>query len=124
MIVWKSRTGNVKSIIEKINDIPTLEIEDNLKVNKPFVLITYTDGLGEAPVEVMEFLQENFFFLKGVIASGNSNFKHFGEHSYAGAADVVSKKYGVPILHKVDLRGYESDIQKIQQEYQKAMEDN
>lgn len=123
MIVWTSRTGNVKSIINKIPSIETLEMTKGLIVNKPFVFFTYTDGLGEAPAEALDFLQKNNSYLKGVIASGNTNFKHFGGHVYAGAADVISNKFNVPILHKVDLRGYDSDIQKIIKQYQNTMED-
>ena len=54
MIAYASRTGNVRYVVSKIK-AETIEIVEGLKVDKPFLLITYTDGLGDIPVKVTRF---------------------------------------------------------------------
>ncbi|MCD8502516.1 MAG: class Ib ribonucleoside-diphosphate reductase assembly flavoprotein NrdI [Bacillaceae bacterium] len=56
MIVYASRTGNVRYIASKLNANP-IEISEELMLNKPYLLITYTDGLGDIPVKVARFFR-------------------------------------------------------------------
>lgn len=122
MIVYASRTGNIKSVISKLDDIECIEIEDGLMVSKPFIIFTYTDRLGDVPDVVAKFLQKNYKHLKGVICSGNTNFAQINPVWYCGAADKISQQYNVPVLHKIDLRGYDSDIQTIKEQYKITIE--
>jgi protein involved in ribonucleotide reduction len=114
MIVFASRTGNVRSIVDKLH-LPSLEIVLDLVVNQPYFLLTYTDGLGDVPEFVSTFLEyrENRKYLKGVIASGNINF---GE-SFCKSADVISEKYHVPVIQRIDLRGTDEDLFLIKSQY-------
>ena len=91
MIVYASRTGNVRYIASKLN-VESIEISEELKLNKPYLLITYTDGLGDIPAKVTHFLEQNEKFCKGVVVSGNSNFGHtvFGGAGDKIAATIIS----------------------------------
>lgn len=117
MIVFASRTGNVRHIVGKLDkSIPTMELSNDLVMNQPYLLFTYTDGLGEVPKEVWRFLNNdnNAKYLKGVIASGNSNFGH---NVFCGSAEKINEQYNVPIIRKIELRGFDSDIKAIEDKY-------
>lgn len=117
MIVYASRTGNIRYIVSKLN-LPSIEITDGLTVNEPFLIFTYTDKLGEVPKKVEDFLQLNYQYCKGVIASGNSNF---GVKMFCESADKISRQYSVPIVHKVELRGFQHDYKLIVEGYEKLI---
>ena len=84
MIAFSSRTGNVRYIVSKL-DGEVLEISPNVVIERPFLLVTYTDGLGDIPKPVEQFLKDNHPFCKGVVVSGNRNF---GLHVVAGVAEI------------------------------------
>lgn len=105
LVVYASRTGNVERFVQKI-DFPSVKIHEGLTVDQPFVLVVYTTGFGEAPEEALEFLKDNHQHLKGVAASGNRNWP-----SFAAAADVISRMYNVPVIHKFELSGFKKDVQ-------------
>ena len=68
-VVFASRTGNVQSIVDRLS-VDALEISSGDEaVSEPFLLITYTDGYGDVPMEVESFLNSNGDHLKGVIVS-------------------------------------------------------
>lgn len=113
MIVYTSRTGNVEYIVSKLN-LPSIKLTEGLKLTSPYLIFTYTDGLGEVPKQVSEFLRLNNMHCKGVIASGNSNF---GKNNFCGCADEISKQYDVPVVHKIELRGFKSDYELIRNYY-------
>ena len=74
-IVYTSRTGNVQSMIERLGIADAIKIGEGVdKVAEEYILFTYTDGYGEVPLEVEEFLSNNSENLKGVIASGNTGY--------------------------------------------------
>lgn len=108
MIAYLSRTGNVKHIVYQLN-LPSIEITDGLLIQEPFVVCTYTDGLGDVPVKVEQFMERNYTNCIGVIASGNRNFGL----KFAFAADVLATRYNIPIIAKLDLRGQSSDFENI-----------
>ena len=105
MILFDSRTGNVKRFIEKMG-LPAKPIHSALVIEEPFVLITYTTGFGEVPETTMEFLSRNGSLLRGVASSGNRNWGY----KFAVAADIISEQYCVPILHKFEISGTPTDI--------------
>lgn len=119
MIVYASRTGNVRYIIGKLN-LPSSEIVEDLVIQEPYFLITYTDGLGEIPNRVENFLlnEDNQLNLKGVIVSGNVNFGDM----FCLPAEIISDRYSVPIIRKIDLRGTDEDINEILKQYHKYIE--
>lgn len=115
-IVYASRTGNVESIIEALDLEDTIKIDMEEKgIDDEFILFTYTDGYGDVPREVEDFLQKNHQYLKGVIVSGDKNY---GE-AFCQAGDTISLKYHVPCFYKVENEGTEEDIRKIKKVIQK-----
>ena len=113
MIAFASRTGNVSYIVSKLN-LPNIEITDGLIMSEPFLLCTYTDGLGEVPAVVAAFMKHNHADCKGIIVSGNSNFGH---HVFGQAGDLLAKQYRIPVVCKLDLRGYANDYERITKFY-------
>lgn len=118
MIIYASRTNNVRSVAKRITGINCVDIKDvEVPVKEPFFIFTYTDGIGQVPKQIEVFLNENYFHLKGVIASGNLNFGN----AFCGSADLISSKYGVPIIDKLDLRGNKDNIIHIVKEYERII---
>lgn len=108
-VVYASRTGNVESIIGKLG-IDALRIEDGSEsIDEDYIIFTYTDGYGDVPYEVDEFLQNNSEHVKGVVVSGDTGY---GE-AYCKAGDVISEQYNVPCLYKVENDGTDEDIEAI-----------
>lgn len=111
-IVYASRTGNVESFVSRLKGYDTLKIElADEKVNEDYVLITYTDGYGDAPVEVISFIDNNKEFLKGVISSGDSAY---GE-AFTKSADFIAENYNVPILHRFENDGTDEDLKIVEE---------
>lgn len=80
-------------------------------VDEPFVLITYTDGFGQMPREVHDFLQINSNKLVAVSASGNRNWRN----SFAGSANAIAHIYSVPIILKFEDDGDVDDVEKFKE---------
>ena len=119
MIVFTSRTGNVRYIIGKLK-LPSSEISKGLVIHCPYLLFTYTDGLGDVPEKVMEFLEneENQSNLKGIIVTGNVNFGDY----FCKAGDLICRNFNVPIIRKIDLRGNDEDVTEIRKQYKIIIE--
>lgn len=118
MIVYFSNVSeNTKRFVEKL-EIPAERIPlrwdsaSPLIVDYSFVLITPTYGAGNdgntVPKQVVKFLNvaQNRKHLVGIVGMGNTNF---GEH-FCKAADIISEKTGVPVLHKGEILGTEEDV--------------
>ncbi|WP_042159452.1 class Ib ribonucleoside-diphosphate reductase assembly flavoprotein NrdI [Paenibacillus gorillae] len=106
LVVYDSRTGNVKRFINKLN-MRAVPIEEQSEVDEPFVLITYTTGFGQVPERVMSFLKQNSDHLCGVSASGNRNWGN----GFAKSADTISEMFGVPVVSKFELSGTNQDME-------------
>ncbi|WP_294580823.1 class Ib ribonucleoside-diphosphate reductase assembly flavoprotein NrdI [uncultured Thomasclavelia sp.] len=108
-VVYASRTGNVQSIVDRLG-VDALEIVSGSEtVSGDYILFTYTDGYGDVPPEVEEFLNGNGDKIKGVIVSGDQGY---GE-AYCQAGDVIAEQYNVPCLYKVENDGTDDDIDEI-----------
>jgi len=118
MIIYTSRTGNVRYIVSKLIGIKSLEIDNVQVVDCDYILFTYTDGLGKVPLKVESFMKKHQQYCKGVICSGNSNF---GEDLFCRAGDILSNQYDIPLISKVDLRGFEKDYNYIIDQYNVIM---
>jgi protein involved in ribonucleotide reduction len=105
LIVYDSRTGNVRRFVDKL-PFRSVRIEDHLRVDEPFVLVTYTTGFGDVPDKVLRFLDANGSRMKGVAASGNRNWGAL----FARSADTIARSYGVPVLAKFELSGTAQDV--------------
>jgi protein involved in ribonucleotide reduction len=104
LVVYDSKTGNVKRFINKLN-MRAVQIDEQQEVNEPFVLVTYTTGFGQVPERVNHFLETNHVMLRGVSASGNRNWGP----GFAKSADTISSKYDVPVILKFELSGTNQD---------------
>ncbi|MEK5036240.1 class Ib ribonucleoside-diphosphate reductase assembly flavoprotein NrdI [Paenibacillus sp. FSL R7-0302] len=108
LIIYDSMTGNVERFVKRLKNMECIKITKDLKVDKPFVLVTYTTGIGKVPKRVQEFLADNHNHLKGVAASGNINWGQV----FAASADTIAEMYGIPIVHKFELSGNSTDASK------------
>ena len=113
MILYASRTGNVRAIIQKLG-LPAQDLSQVSTVDAPFLLFTYTDGLGSVPPSVATFMASYHSLCKGIIVSGNQNFGHafFGR-----AGDLLAQQYQLPLIEKLDLRGTAANYEVIQRFY-------
>lgn len=111
LIVYDSLTGNVKRFIEKL-DMRSVKIHKELKVDEPFVLVTYTTKFGETPKTTSDFLIKKNRNLIAVASSGN----RLWGMKFAVSANQISEKYNVPIILKFELSGNEVEVDKFIQE--------
>ena len=99
---FASRTGNVEEIISSLGN------DGSESIDEPYILFTYTDGYGDVPAEVENFLMANGTLIQGVVCSGDTNY---GD-AYCQAADKISEDYGCEILYKVENSGTPENIKK------------
>ena len=81
--------------------IPLRAADPALNVREPYVIKK------AVPIQVKRFLNDpaNREWIRGVIASGNTNF---GE-AYCAAGDIISAKCHVPYLYRYELMGTPED---------------
>lgn len=106
LIAYDSRTGNVQRFVNKLQ-MRAVRIEPDMRIEEPFVLITYTTGFGQIPDKSAAFLKQNHRWMAGVAASGNRNW---GE-GFAKSADRVAEQFGVPVVCKFELAGTGRDAE-------------
>jgi protein involved in ribonucleotide reduction len=119
MIAFASRTGNVRYIVSRLQ-LPAIEIADDLKLTTPFLLFTYTDGIGDVPRIVTQFMERNGAYCQGVIVSGNSNFGH---RVFGAAGDAIARQWQVPLVRKIDMRGFAEDYEAIRRYYEHGFQE-
>lgn len=104
-LFYYSRTRNTKRFIDKLeSDIDSFSITE-AHPQGSFILITPTYNFGQIPEEVAEFLENYGSNMVGVISCGNKNWgAAFGQ-----AGNKISDRYGVPLLHKIELSGNKKD---------------
>lgn len=110
ILVYYSRTNNVKRFVNKIGidiDIQTIDEYDGFS---PYVLVTPTYNFGKVPEEVDKFLETNAVNMISVISSGNKNW---GDSLFARAGNIISSNYTVPLVHKFELSGNKKDVEKV-----------
>ncbi|MEJ4112083.1 class Ib ribonucleoside-diphosphate reductase assembly flavoprotein NrdI [Corynebacterium kroppenstedtii] len=126
LVYFSSATNNTQRFVEKLeiraDRIPLRRTEPDLIVNEPYVLICPTYGGGASisrqetrpvPTQVIHFLnnEHNRSLIRGVIASGNTNFGP----DYGVAGDIISKKCAVPYLYRFELMGTPEDVSLVRQ---------
>lgn len=113
LIVYTSKTGNVARFVARLG-LPSLRLGDGgERISEPCLLITYTTGFGQAPLEALRFVEGNRPYVRGVVASGNRNWGQ----NFARAAEVLSVRYGLPIAHKFELSGTQRDVEIVREAY-------
>ena len=120
LVYFSSVSGNTHRFIEKLGfpaqRIP-LHARENpgLVIDEPYVLVLPTYGGGEGhgavPKQVIKFLNDerNRSMIRGVIASGNTNFGQ----AYGLAGDVVAAKCKIPHLYRFELFGTPDDVRAV-----------
>lgn len=122
IVYFSNYSGNTKKFVEKLGMTATripiqADANNPIKMDRPFVLFVPTYGGGSdrsaIPKQVRSFLNVpgNRNLLQGVVGFGNTNF---GEH-FCKAADMISRKTGVPIVARVEIFGTEHDVNKVKE---------
>lgn len=104
-VLFDSKTGNVKRFMDK-TPFPSEQINDQMIVDFPFILVTYTTGFGNVPVTTERFLEKNAHLMQAVAASGN---KAWGDN-FAKSAHIIAAQYSVPIISVFEMSGVKSDV--------------
>lgn len=119
LIFYSSASENTLRFVRRLGlparRIPIAPADPMPEPDGPFVLIcpTYADGEGRGAVakQVIRYLNDpdRRALLRGVIASGNRNFGA----TYALAGQVIANKCNVPVLHRFELAGMETDLARV-----------
>lgn len=109
LILFYSKTGNIRRFASKLmkRGLICKDILENPKVEEDFVLITPTHGFGQIPDAVQLFLRSNLEHLVAVASSGN---KVWGNDLFGKSGETIADVYNVPLLHKFQSQGFESDV--------------
>ena len=110
IVYWSSNSGGTRRVAEALNT-DTVELAAYGGIS-PYVLMcpTYDQPRGGfTPKPVQQFLEEHAHLMVGVAATGNLNFQEY----YCQAGIDISKQYGVPIVHRVDIMGTDDDYRTI-----------
>ncbi len=111
LIIYASKTGNVARFAARLG-LKSQRLSDGTeKIAEPCLLITYTTGFGQAPPEVLRFVEGNRPYVLGVAASGNRNWGQ----NFARAADMLAERYGIKVIHKFELSGTPKDLEIVQE---------
>ena len=111
LIVYASKTGNVARFVERLG-VEALRIQSGTEViQRPALLLTYTTGFGQAPVEVLRFVEANRPYLLGVAVSGNRNWGA----NFARAGEVLFERYGLVVVHRFELAGTARDVEIVKE---------
>lgn len=120
IVYFSSVTENTKRFVDKLgypSERIGLKIKSELlEVDYPYILITptYKGGAntGAVPRQVINFLnnEKNRGYAIGVVSAGNINFGA----DFCIAADVISSKINIPILHRFELMGMPQDVEIVQ----------
>ena len=122
IVYFSNYSGNTKRFVEKIDGTSSripIDINDSgdFLVSSEYILFVPTYGGGSEksaiPRQVRRFLnnEQNRNLLRGVVGFGNTNF---GEH-FCKAADIISRKTGVPVIARVEIFGTQDDVNKVQE---------
>lgn len=121
VVFFSNTTNNTGRFVDRlkwpsVHRIPILPADGHLKVTEPYILIfpTYAGGReveAATPRQVIKFLNdpENRALIRGVVASGNTNFGR----TYCRGGDIISEKCKVPVLHRFELLGSDEDVSAV-----------
>jgi protein involved in ribonucleotide reduction len=108
LVVYDSLMGKTERFVRNTK-LPCIKIRKGLIIDEPFVLVTYTCGHGEVPQTTLSFLSNNHQYMLGVAASGHRNW---GVEKYGRAANRIAEMYHTPLIHKFEMSGFKSDVEK------------
>lgn len=117
IVYFSGKSLNTHRFVQKL-DLPNKRIPidgEQIEVDEPYILVfpSYGGGdvKGSVPLQIIKFLNntKNRSLIKGVIASGNTNFGTM----YCYGGKVVAEKCGVPLLYKFELMGTIKDVESV-----------
>lgn len=111
-MIYASRSGNVEKIVNELGFEATKILTGEEMIHEPYILFTYTDGVGMIPKKVEAFLNNNASLMKGVVVSG-STLRHHDTFGFAG--DKIAQMYDVPLLCKLDGVGTSQELDELKQ---------
>lgn len=96
-------------------DLPSCRIDGYQSGSYILITPTFADALGNHPVPkpVIKFLNCHRDGMVGVIGAGNRNFGSY----FALGGRFVAAKCGVPLLHRIELSGTETDVDIVRKLY-------
>jgi protein involved in ribonucleotide reduction len=119
LVYYTTKTKNTEKLVKKIDGYDIISIGSDTIISEPYILFTGTyarnDGTGAVHPVVIKFLNKNHNLIKGVVSTGNRNFGKY----FAYAADIISQKCKVPIVHKAEFFGTTEDINIIKEKLKK-----
>lgn len=120
IVYFSSSSENTHRFVQRVG-LPATRIplhwEEGFQVDEEYVLIVPTYGggnqRGAVPKQVIKFLNDphNRGLIRGVIASGNTNFGR----GYCLAGDIISAKCNVPHMYKFELLGTAEDVTRVRE---------
>lgn len=122
LVYFSSASLNTHRFVERVGRPATRiplrpRTEGMIQVTRPYVLLVPTYGGGDLakalPRQVAQFLNipANRRLLRGVIASGNTNFGT----AYCAAGPIIAAKCHVPDMYHFELLGTQDDVVKVRQ---------
>ncbi|OKL53776.1 ribonucleotide reductase assembly protein NrdI [Bowdeniella nasicola] len=121
IVYFSSVSGYTHRFVERLgllaSRIPLRPSDPFLRVDEEYVLIVPTYGggnqRGAVPKQVIKFLNDehNRSLIRGVIASGNSNFGT----AFCIAGDIIARKCQVPLLYRYELLGTPDDVDRVKE---------
>jgi protein involved in ribonucleotide reduction len=117
VVYFSNRSGNTRRFVEKLGIENAFSVSELPVAYKDYVLFVPTYGAGNdgyhvpQPVKTFLSIATNRQHLMGIVGFGNMNF---GD-TFCKAAEIISKKTGVPIIGRVELLGTPEDVQLIQE---------
>lgn len=120
IVYFSSVSETTRRFVERLG-LPATRIplhwKDGFRVDEEYVLIVPTYGggntRGAVPKQVIKFLNDphNRGLIRGVIASGNTNFGS----AYCLAGEIISAKTKVPVLYRFELLGTAEDVTRVRE---------
>ncbi len=121
IVYFSSVSENTHRFVQRLDvdshRIPLRSGDQPLVAPKEYLLVVPTYGGGReggaVPKQVIKFLNDpdNRKGIRGVIATGNTNFGA----AYCLAGRIVAAKCEVPLLYQLEIFGTDDDVETVQQ---------
>lgn len=106
VVAFDSRTGNVEWFARQLG-LPVKPVgEFEGECNQAVFLVTHTFGRGGVPKATQTFLNRYAGNTIGVCVSGDRRWGQL----FGLAGNKIQLEYDIPLVRKIDLRGYPADI--------------
>lgn len=111
IIAYDSRTGNTEWFAKQLG-FPTMPVTSfEGEVNADIFLVTHTFGKGSVPENTHAFLNRYAGNTIGTCVSGDTRWGAL----FALAGDKIRLEYEIPLVRKIDIRGYPEDVRSVKE---------